>query len=66
MGIWFLGTALGNNSPAWSRRSSTPRTRWRSAHFFWQQALLVGGLTVLLLGARALGAAADGRDATLR
>jgi POT family proton-dependent oligopeptide transporter len=44
MGIWFLGTALGNNSPAWSRRSSTPRTRWRSAHFFWQQALLVGGL----------------------
>ena len=49
MGIWFLGTALGNKLAGVVAAEFNAQDPQALAHFFWQQALLVGGLTVLLL-----------------
>jgi POT family proton-dependent oligopeptide transporter len=49
MGIWFLGTALGNKLAGVVAAEFNAKDPQALAHFFWQQALLVGGLTVLLL-----------------
>ena len=49
MGVWFLGTALGNKLAGSIAGEFNARDPQALAHFFWQQALLVGGLTVLLL-----------------
>ena len=49
MGIWFLGTALGNKLAGVVAAEFNAKDPQALAHFFWQQALLVGGMTVLLL-----------------
>jgi POT family proton-dependent oligopeptide transporter len=49
MGIWFLGTALGNKLAGVIAGEFNAKDPQALAHFFWQQALLVGGMTVLLL-----------------
>jgi len=49
MGIWFLGTALGNKLAGSIAAEFNAKDPQALAHFFWQQALLVGGMTVLLL-----------------
>ena len=49
MGIWFLGTALGNKLAGVIAAEFNAKDPQALAHFFWQQALLVGGMTVLLL-----------------
>jgi POT family proton-dependent oligopeptide transporter len=49
MGIWFLGTALGNKLAGVVAAEFNGKDPQALAHFFWQQALLVGGMTVLLL-----------------
>jgi len=49
MGVWFLGTALGNKLAGVVAADFNAQDPKALAHFFWQQALLVGGLTALLL-----------------
>ena len=49
MGVWFLGTALGNKLAGVVAGEFNAKDPQALAHFFWQQALLVGGMTVLLL-----------------
>jgi len=49
MGIWFLGTALGNKLAGVVAAEFNAKDPQALAHFFWQQALLVGGMTILLL-----------------
>ncbi|NCZ70773.1 MAG: MFS transporter [Actinobacteria bacterium] len=49
MGIWFLGTALGNKLAGVVAGEFNGKDPQALAHFFWQQALLVAGMTVLLL-----------------
>jgi POT family proton-dependent oligopeptide transporter len=49
MGIWFLGTALGNKLAGVIAGGFDGKDPAALAHFFWQQSLLVAGLTVMLL-----------------
>ena len=49
MGVWFLGTALGNKLAGVVAAEFNGKDPQALAHFFWQQALLVAGMAVLLL-----------------
>ncbi len=49
MGVWFLGTALGNKLAGVVAADFNAQDPQALAHFFWQQALMVAGLTALLL-----------------
>jgi POT family proton-dependent oligopeptide transporter len=49
MGVWFLGTALGNKLAGVVAGGFDGKNPEALAGFFWQQALLVAALTVLLL-----------------
>ena len=49
MGIWFLGTALGNKLAGSIAAEFNAKDPLALANFFWNQALLVGGMAVLLL-----------------
>jgi POT family proton-dependent oligopeptide transporter len=49
MGVWFLGTALGNKLAGVVAGDFNSKDPQVLAHFFGQQALLVGGLTVVLI-----------------
>ena len=47
--LWFLGTALGNKLAGVVAADFNAQDPQALAHFFWQQALMVAGLTALLL-----------------
>ncbi len=49
MGIWFLGSALGNKLAGVLAGSFDAKDPLALANFFWNQALLVGGMSLLLL-----------------
>ncbi len=63
LGVWFLAAAWGNKLAGILASGYTSDDAPRLAYFFLQQAALVGVATLLLLGARPLGQAPDGRRA---
>jgi POT family proton-dependent oligopeptide transporter len=49
MGIWFLAAALGNKLAGVLAGGFESNDSVSLVHFFWQQALWVGGATIVLL-----------------
>jgi POT family proton-dependent oligopeptide transporter len=49
MGIWFLAAALGNKLAGVLAGEFKSENATELANFFWHQALIVGGCTVVLL-----------------
>lgn len=49
MGIWFLGSALGNKLASVLAADFDGKDPVALAGFFWQQGLIVGGMTLLLI-----------------